>query len=81
MAETLEAPAAGRAAGPAQPAEVEWEDESVPGYPQRPVPRDEDAAKALKKRTLTNLYNARPQCLADAHAALDAAVAAAYEPV
>ena len=32
----------------------------------------------LKKRTLTNLYNARPQWLADAHAALDAAVAAAY---
>ena len=42
------------------------------------MPRDEDAAKALKKRTLTNLYNARPQWLADAHAALDAAVAAAY---
>ena len=57
---------------------VEWVDEPAPGYPQRPVPRDEDAAKALKKRTLTNLYNARPQWLADAHAALDAAVAAAY---
>ena len=42
------------------------------------VPRDEDAAKALKKRTLTNLYNARPQWLADAHAALDAVVAGAY---
>ena len=37
-----------------------------------------DAAQALKKRTLTNLYNARPQWLADAHAALDAAVANAY---
>ena len=57
---------------------VEWVDEPVPGYPPRPVPRDEEAAKALKKRTLTNLYNARPQWLADAHAALDAAVAAAY---
>ena len=57
---------------------VEWVDESVPGYPKRPVPRNADAAKALKKRTLTNLYNARPQWLADAHAALDAAVAAAY---
>ena len=57
---------------------VEWVDEPVPGYPKRPVPRDEDATKALKKRTLTNLYNARPQWLADAHAALDAAVAAAY---
>ena len=32
----------------------------------------------LKKRTLTNRYNARPQWLADAHAALDDAVAAAY---
>ena len=57
---------------------VEWVDEPVPGYPRRPVPRDEDAAKALRKRTLTNLYNARPQWLADAHATLDAAVAAAY---
>ena len=57
---------------------VEWIDEPVPGYPKRPVPRDEAAAKELKKRTLTNLYNARPQWLADAHAALDGAVAAAY---
>ena len=57
---------------------VEWVDEPVSGYPKRPVPRDEDAAAALKKCTLTNLYNARPQWLADVHAALDAAVAAAY---
>ena len=57
---------------------VECVDEPVPGYPKRPVPRDEATAKALKKRTLTNLYNARPQWLADAHEALDAAVAAAY---
>ena len=57
---------------------VEWVDEPAPGYPKRPVPRDEDAAQAVKKRTLTNLYNARPQWLADAHDALDAAVAAAY---
>ena len=57
---------------------VEWVDEPVSGYPKRPVPRDEEAAQALKKRTLTNLYNARPQWLADAHEALDAAVAAAY---
>ena len=53
-------------------------DEPAPGYPRRPVPRDEDAAKALRKRTLTNLYNDRPQWLADAHAVLNAAVAAAY---
>ena len=57
---------------------VEWVEEPVQGYPRRPVPRDEDATKALRKRTLTNLYNARPQWLADAHATLDAAVAAAY---
>ena len=57
---------------------VEWVDEPVSGYPKRPVPRDEEAAKALKKRTLTNLYNARPQWLTDAHEALDAAMAAAY---
>ena len=57
---------------------VEWVDEPAPGYPRRPVPRDEETAKALRKRTLTNLYNARPQWLVDAHAALDAAVADAY---
>ncbi len=57
---------------------VEWVDEPVPGYPKRPVARVEAAAKALQARTLTNLYNARPRWLADAHAALDAAVAAAY---
>ena len=57
---------------------VEWVAEPVAGYPDRPVPRDESAAKELRSRTLTNLYNARPQWLADAHAALDSAVAAAY---
>ena len=57
---------------------VEWVEEPAPGYPKRPVPRDESAANELRKRTLTNLYNARPQWLADAHFALDSAVAAAY---
>ncbi len=57
---------------------VEWVDEPLPGYPKRPVPRSDIAAEAVKSRTLTNLYNERPQWLADAHAALDAAVAAAY---
>ena len=57
---------------------VEWVDEPVPGYPKRPVPRNEVVVKELKKRTLTNLYNARPQWLDDAQAALDAAVASAY---
>ncbi|WP_419949793.1 hypothetical protein [Candidatus Palauibacter sp.] len=32
----------------------------------------------VKKRTLTNLYNTRPQWLTDAHTRLDHAVAAAY---
>ena len=31
---------------------VAWLDEPVPGYPKRPVPRDEDAAKALKIRAM-----------------------------
>ena len=35
-------------------------------------------AAELKRRTLTSLYNRRPAWLAHAHAALDAAVAAAY---
>jgi hypothetical protein len=46
-------------------------------YP-RVEPRDDDCAKKLAKRTLTNLYNERPAWLAHAHARLDAAVAAAY---
>ena len=55
-----------------------WTEEPIPGYPPRPVPRDAASARELGKRTLTALYNARPRWLADAHAALDAAVAAAY---
>ena len=57
---------------------VEWMDEPVAGYPRRPVARDAAAAKALRARTLTSLYNARPQWLADAHDGLNAAVATAY---
>jgi hypothetical protein len=36
------------------------------------------SAEDLKKRTLTNLYNARPAWLVDAHRKLDEAVFAAY---
>ena len=36
------------------------------------------AASGLKRRTLTNLYNARPTWLENAHSKLDVAVAAAY---
>ena len=57
---------------------VEWVDEPVLGYPKRPVPRDKKAEIKLKKRTLTNLYNTRPQWLVDAHVQLDNFVAAAY---
>ena len=57
---------------------VEWVDEPAPGYPKRPVPTAAAPLQELKRRTLTNLYNQRPQWLADAHADLDAAVAAAY---
>jgi type II restriction/modification system DNA methylase subunit YeeA len=52
--------------------------EVVPGFPDRVLPVDEKAAAILKKRTLTNLYNERPAWLANAHRALDEAVAAAY---
>ena len=52
--------------------------EVVEGYPDRVIPKDEAAAGVLKKRTLTNLYNDRPAWLADLHAHLDAAMAAAY---
>ena len=55
--------------------------EIVAGYPDRIIPRPE-FAKAIKERTLTNLYNAKQkgevQWLEDAHRTLDAAVARAY---
>ncbi|WP_295456406.1 DNA methyltransferase [uncultured Thiodictyon sp.] len=59
------------------PAWVDRIPEVVPGYPDRIIPKPEHAAE-LKKRTLTNLYNARPTWLNNAHQALDVAVAAAY---
>jgi len=52
--------------------------EVVSGYPDRILPKNDAAAKELKKRTLTNLYNARPAWLDHAHKALDEAVAEAY---
>jgi type II restriction/modification system DNA methylase subunit YeeA len=58
----------------------EWTErkpELVPGYPDRIVAKPGHEAD-LKKRTLTNLYNARPAWLDNAHKALDVAVAAAY---
>jgi hypothetical protein len=52
--------------------------EVVPDYPDRILPKTAAAAVELKTRTLTNLYNQRPQWLVDVHRDLDAAVAAAY---
>jgi type II restriction/modification system DNA methylase subunit YeeA len=57
---------------------VTIEKETAPGFPDRLLPVDAKAAAELKKRTLTNLYNARPAWLSNAHEQLDAAVAAAY---
>lgn len=57
---------------------VRVEPEIIAGYPDRRVPKDEASAIELKKRTMTKLYNARPTWLANAHKALDEAVAAAY---
>ena len=42
------------------------------------VPKDGESAGELKKRTLTNLYNAKPTWLVNAHKELDTAVFAAY---
>lgn len=60
------------------PAWVKWVDESVPGYSKRTVPRNEDAAKALKKRTLTKSLQRPPAGGSPMCTTLDAAVAAAY---
>jgi len=57
---------------------VKIEPEVVTGYPDRILPKDAQSAVTLRTRTLTNLYNQRPQWLADAHRDLDVAVAAAY---
>ncbi len=59
---------------------VDWvitPEEEKAGFPKRPVAKPGHEAD-LKKRTLTNLYNARPAWLDLAHKALDQAVAAAY---
>ncbi|WP_449447586.1 class I SAM-dependent DNA methyltransferase [Thermomonas brevis] len=59
---------------------VDWErtpEEVAAGFPARPVAKPGHEA-ALKKRTLTNLYNERPAWLDMLHRSLDEAVAAAY---
>lgn len=57
---------------------IKREPEIVEGYPDRILPINEGAAKELKKRTLTNLYNLKPSWLINAHKKLDEAVANAY---
>jgi hypothetical protein len=59
---------------------VDWvrtPEEETADFPLRPIAKPGHEAE-LKKRTLTNLYNARPAWLANAHRELDQAVAAAY---
>jgi len=51
--------------------------EVIEGFPDRIVAKPGHEAD-LKKRTLTNLYNARPAWLDNIHKQLDTAVAAAY---
>jgi hypothetical protein len=63
------------------PAEwVDWvitPEEERAGFPKRPVAKPGHETE-LKKRTLTNLYHARPAWLDMAHKELDKAVATAY---
>jgi hypothetical protein len=59
---------------------VDWvitPEEEKAGFPKRPVAKPGHEAN-LNKRTLTNLYNAKPAWLVNAHQALDKAVAKAY---
>jgi type II restriction/modification system DNA methylase subunit YeeA len=53
--------------------------EVVAGFPDRTIPKDPRAARVLAARTLTTLYNDRPDWLIEAHRILDEAVANAYE--
>ena len=57
---------------------VREEPDVLPSLPPRLLPVDEDAERELRRRTLTNLYNARPAWLSHLHTALDTAVFAAY---
>lgn len=56
---------------------AQWVPEVVDGFPPHVVAKPGCATK-LAQRTLTNLYNERPEWLADLHDKLDKAVAAAY---
>jgi hypothetical protein len=56
---------------------VQTDEEREAGFPPRAVPKPGKDAE-LKKRTLTNLYNAPPAWLKQAHERINGAVAAAY---
>jgi hypothetical protein len=82
IAEAARALVAARDAWLNPPDLVDRVPEVVPGFPERIIPKNPAAAARLRARTLTALYNSRGtpegawlECL---HAALDAAVAAAY---
>ena len=72
--------AAGHLAGrrPARDRDRRGGGEPRPAAAELARPRGGATGAELKKRTLTNLYNARPTWLAHAHAWLDRAVWAAY---
>ena len=57
---------------------VREEPDVLPSLPPRLLPAGEAAERELRRRTLTNLYNARPAWLSHLHTALDTAVFAAY---
>jgi type II restriction/modification system DNA methylase subunit YeeA len=53
-------------------------DEDWARFPARRLPKNDAAAALLARRTLTALYNEKPDWLVEAHRELDEAVAAAY---
>ncbi len=57
---------------------IEDAPEESPRFPVRRIPRNSDAAALLARRTLTALYNERPDWLVESHRELNEAVAAAY---
>ncbi len=57
---------------------VERVPEISAGFPERLTAKNAEAARVLARRTLTSLYNDRPDWLTEAHRTLDVAVCAAY---
>lgn len=57
---------------------IDYIPEVVAGYPDRIVPKSNEAAVELSTRTLGDLYARKPSWLIDAHSNLDKAVANAY---